>query len=266
MPQPVTIAEARGNRLLAALRDEALARLVGHLEPWSAATGQILHEPGEDVSLVYFPLDGALVSFVVLLEDGGTVETALVGREGMVGGVASRGYLPAFTRAQVQAGGAMLRISARDVQAAKEQAPEIGNLFSRYADCLVAQLFQLVACAAAHSIEQRTARWLEAAMELTGRTEFLLTQDQFAGMLGVGRSYLSRVVQAMKEGGILETGRGSIRVRDPARLGSLACGCQDAVRRHFATVLKGVYPPTEEAGANDGIRPQRPGSPARSWT
>jgi len=73
-----------------------------------------------------------------------------------------------------------------------------------------------------------------------------LTHEQLATLLGVGRSYTSRVMQTFKAEGILETRRGSIRVRNPEALRLRACLCNEAVKNHFEEVLRGVYP-TEEA-------------------
>ena len=235
-----------GNNLLQALRSDSLSLLLPHLEHWVADTGFVLHEPGDDVRMVYFPCGPTVVSFLVVLEDGRAVETALVGREGAVGGVASQGRLPAYARAQVQFGGPFLRIAARDLQAAKEQSPALRNLFSRYADCLVAQIFQAVACNAAHSLEQRAARWILATIERTGENALPLTQEQLAMMLGVGRSYFSRVLQSLKARGIVETRRGHLMVTDAEKLENLACRCNHAFRAHFETVLRGVYPDADD--------------------
>jgi hypothetical protein len=64
-------------------------------------------------------------------------------------------------------------------------------------------------------------------------------------MLGVGRSYISRVIQTMKTDKILRTTRGALIVADAEALHRRACACNDAVRSHFDTVLKGVYPSAE---------------------
>jgi hypothetical protein len=92
-----------GNNLLGALREPDLALLIPHLEEWRAAPGQTIHNPGDVVTHAYFPCGSAVAFFLVMLEDGRTVEAALVGCEGAVGGVVSEGYLPAYTRATSRA-------------------------------------------------------------------------------------------------------------------------------------------------------------------
>jgi DNA-binding FadR family transcriptional regulator len=106
-------------------------------------------------------------------------------------------------------------------------------------------MFQSAACNAIHSIEQRTAKWITSAMERAGDHVVPLTQEQLASMLGVGRSYTSRVIQAFKADGVLETRRGSLVVRDLGALKARACRCNESVTSHFDTVLRGVYPHDE---------------------
>ena len=65
-------------------------------------------------------------------------------------------------------------------------------------------------------------------------------------MLGVGRSYISRVIASLKDRDVLGTRRGVLVIPDLARLQALACGCHDAVLDHFDEVLSGVYPSEEE--------------------
>jgi CRP-like cAMP-binding protein len=202
----------------------------------------VLYDPGQNVQTVYFPCNRTLVSFLVSTEDGGSVEALLVGREGAVGGIVSQGNLPAFAKIAIQTGGDLLSIPVNVLDECKAKSRAIDQLFARYADCLVAQMFQTAACNAAHSIEQRTAKWIGAAIERSGSREVPLTQERLAAMLGVGRSYISRVIGTFKRDGTLAVRRGHLVVRDEPRLRSRSCKCHEAVKQHFNTVLKGVYP------------------------
>ncbi len=239
--------DGTGNNFLRALRPSDLALLQPLLTEWTGETGTILYEPGDVVRQVYFPCGPSLISFLVVLEDGRAVETAMVGREGAVGGIVSQGRLPAYARAQVQFSGKFLRMESSALEEAKLQSLTLRHLFARYADCVMAQTFQAVACNALHTIEQRTAKWLAAAMVRTGDHEVPLTQEQLASMLGVGRSYISRVLQSLKQRGILQTRRGRLCVNDRRVLEGLACDCNEAVERHFEEVLRGVYPVEDES-------------------
>ncbi|HEV2503640.1 MAG TPA: Crp/Fnr family transcriptional regulator [Mesorhizobium sp.] len=231
-----------GNNLLGALQAKDWNILKPILEAGTAQAGTVLHEPGQTLAHAYFPCETSLVSYLVILDDGQGIETALIGREGAVGGIVSQGDLPTFARAEVQLGGIFLRVRLDDLEGAKSRSMTLRNMFTRYADCLLAQLLQSVACNATHTIEQRTAGWLIAAYERTGSLNVTLTQEQLASMLGVGRSYLSRVFRDLKQAGAIETHRGRTTIHDIDRLRALACECNAAVNHHFDEVLQGVYP------------------------
>lgn len=238
------------NNLLRRLSAADYALLAPHVTVDEAAASELLYSPGDNVQIVHFPCGPSLATFLVPNEDGRDVETILVGREGAVGGIVSEGFLPAYTRICVKFGGPFAHIHVSKLEAAKQRSASLRNIFARYADCMLAQIFQSTACNAIHSIEQRTAKWILAAMERTGEeTSVPLTHEQLATLLGVGRSYASRVLQSFRAEGVLETRRGSILVRNREGLRLRACLCNDAVKMHFEEVLRGVYPTEEqEAG------------------
>src|ERR1700716_1436880 len=234
------------NNLLRRLSAGDFALIAPHLTPERSQAGDLLYNPGDDVEIVHFPCGPSLASYLVPNEDGRDVETILVGREGAVGGIVSQGYLPAYTRIMVKFGGPVVRLPIGELDAAKNKSNTLRNVFARYADCMLAQIFQSTACNAIHSIEQRTAKWIISAMERTEGDDVVpLTHEQLATLLGVGRSYTSRVIQTLKAEGILQTRRGSILVRDPDSLRMRACLCNEAVNNHFEEVLRGVYPAEE---------------------
>jgi CRP-like cAMP-binding protein len=231
-----------GNNLLRLLRADDFVLLAPHLEERPRQVGDLLYNPGDNVELVYFPSGPSLVSYQVANEDGRDVETVLVGREGAVGGIVSLGHLPAYCRIVVKYPGPVAQLRVSVLQDAKSKSSTLRFLFARYADCLLAQIFQSTACNAIHSIEQRTAKWILAAIERTGDETVPLTHEQLATMLGVGRSYTSRVIQTFKAENILETKRAALVVRNFDALKLRACQCNESVKAHFDVVLKGLYP------------------------
>ncbi len=230
------------NGLLRKLKPADHSLLTPHFEKVVLTRGAILFESGEEVRFVHFPLDGAVVSLLVSMGDGATAQTVSIGREGAIGGIVSHGLVPAFARAVVQISGNALRLDVGQLNAAKRRSDGLANLFARYADCLVAQLVQAVACNALHTIEQRAARWLLATQDRVGEDEVLLTQEFLAEMLGVQRTYVTRVAKALQAAGVIRYQRGRITILDRARLEHASCECHAAVRAHFDRVLAGVYP------------------------
>ncbi len=230
------------NSLLESLHKDDFDRIAPALSRVTFARGARIYEPGDMIEQCYLPCGSAIASYFVVMEDGMSVETAMVGREGALGGIVSHGRLPAFARASALHEGTFLKISLAELDRVKSERPSVARLFTRYADCFVAQIFQSVACNATHRIEQRAARWLCSAVERTGRNELVMTQEQLGSLLGVGRTYVSRVLQRFKIAGLIRLRRGGLEVRDEAALRQWACRCNATIRSHFDEVLRGVYP------------------------
>ena len=229
------------NLLLRSLAETERRLVASHLEEVRLKTGEVLFEPGDDVTHVTFPLDGTVASLLVPLREGRFVETATVGHEGAIGGVISQGFLPAFNRAVVQIGGAALRLSAARLQTAKQASPVLRNALTRYSDCLLAQVLQSVACNAVHPIEQRGAKWLLTLHDRLGTDTLPVTQELLADMLGVRRTYLSGVLGRLQQQGLVQISRGRITISNRQALQRAACECHGRVRGHFARVLGASY-------------------------
>jgi hypothetical protein len=163
---------------------------------------------------VHFPCGPSVAAFVIAIEDGREFDAALIGREGAAGGIVSHGSLPAFSRITVRFAGPFARLPVARLEAAKARSRTLAGLFARYADCLLALILQLTACNATHSIEQRAAKWMIAAAERTGLERVPLTHEQLGMLLGVGRSYASRVVQKFKAARLVETRRKAFLVKN----------------------------------------------------
>jgi len=247
MPQDNKPVDWTQNNLLSHLRPQDIELIVPHLKVMRAPSNVVLYKQGQNVDTVYFPCGPTLVSFLIDTEDGAAIETTLVGREGAVGGIVSQGQLPAYSRIMVQFGGDFVTLPSATLEAAKLKSRTLDSLFARYADCMMAQIFQATACNAAHTIEQRACKWIDAAMERTNTSEVPLTQERLSAMLGVGRSYISRVIGALKRENILRVQRGKIIIHDRAALAKRACNCNASIKDHFEKVLAGVYPHDNEA-------------------
>jgi DNA-binding MarR family transcriptional regulator len=231
------------NALLAKLREDDRRRLAPHMVCVDLQAKTVLQRAGDDVVDTWFPCGSAMAAFRVSVdEESPAVEVALVGREGAVGGIVSNGNLPAYATSHVQAGGRFLRLKTSALEQCKLDSISLRHWFSRYADCLLAQTFQTAACNATHTIVQRTAKWLLGSLARTERVEFELTQEQLADMLGVGRTFVTRIVRQLRDEGVLETRRGVFIIKDEAALRRKSCSCTTAIEDHFDTVLHGIYP------------------------
>ncbi|WP_019903434.1 Crp/Fnr family transcriptional regulator [Methylobacterium sp. 77] len=238
---PSTESFIEGNLLLKALSPEDRGLLIPYLEPAVVRRGDTLFSAGSSVSLISFPCEQTVITLIVSMRDGRSAETATIGREGAVGGVVSHGRLPAFSTALVQIGGPVLRLDAARLQDAKQRSTTVRNLFTRYADCLLGQVLQSVACNALHPIEERCLRWLLTLQDRIGTDALPVTHELLANMLGVQRTYLTRILRTLQVQGLIEVGRGRITILNRAQIQQVACECHGAVVSHFETVLGAVY-------------------------
>jgi CRP-like cAMP-binding protein len=229
-----------GNALLASMKPQDWALLEPSLDAIELRRGDVLFEPGEDVVTTYFPTAGSMISLVLSMQDDRMIEVATIGQEGAVGGIVSAGNKPAFARSVVEIGGAALQMETMRLEEAKRKSHSLRDLFSRYADVLLAQTLQSVACNALHTIEERCSRWLLATQDRVPARDLPLTQEFLAELLGVQRTTISAVAQALQRRGLIHYRRGQITIADRAGLEEAACECYAAVERHFRAVLPDV--------------------------
>jgi hypothetical protein len=230
------------NELLRRLNPRDFALISPHLDQFHASADRVLYNPGDPVESVHFPCGTSAAAFVVAIDDGREFDAVLIGREGAAGGIINHGSLPAFSRITVRFPGPFVRLPVARLEAAKGRSRSLAGLFARYADCLLAQIIQSAACNATHSIEQRAAKWIIATAERTDRDQVPLTHEQLGMLLGVGRSYVSRVIQKFKAARLVETRRKAFLVKNAKGLQAKACLCDAVSKRHFDEVMDGLYP------------------------
>lgn len=225
-----------GNRLLSTFSAEQRALLEPFGEMLELESGDLVLRRGEAVEASLFPVGPTMISMIVDLSGGRSAEVASIGREGAVGGIVSCGHVPAYSRAEVLVPGPAWRLPMRALEEAKTKSDFIANLFCRFSDYLLAEVMQSVVCNAYHSIAQRAARWLLHAQDRAGdRIE--LTQEAFAGLLGVQRTTINAVIRELSSEGLIAIGRGRIHVTDRAGLKRRSCECYSRLQEHYEAVI-----------------------------
>jgi CRP-like cAMP-binding protein len=225
-----------GNLLLATFSEEVRRLLKPQAEVIDLDIGAQVQSRGQDVEWSYFPFGTTMVSLVVELSDGRSVQVASIGREGAVGGIVSCGHAPAFAEARVIVAGPAMRVTMKVLEEAKSKSGFLANLFCRFSDYLLAEVMQSATCNSFHSIQQRAARWLLTAQDRAGdRIE--LTQEALAELLGVQRTTVNAVVGSLQDQGLISARRGRVIVVDREGLKRHACECYAAVSDHFGAVI-----------------------------
>jgi CRP-like cAMP-binding protein len=217
------------NKLLAALPRKDFELLVPHLAAVQVARGVILCEPGLEVDQVYFLLSG-MISMVVVMHDGKTIESATVGREGVVGAMAGLGQHISHVRAIAQLPTSAYKIASTELRKAVAASTAIGELCFRYNEVLLTQARVIAACNALHQIEARFCRWLLQTRDRAEIDSIMLTQELLSEMLGVRRTSVTEVAGKLQAAGAISYSRGLITLMDLEKLKAMSCECYDMLR------------------------------------
>jgi CRP-like cAMP-binding protein len=224
------------NRILAALSQADFSRVSPLLEDVSYEQGVLLHEPGDEVEHIYFPHTG-MISLLAVLKDGKAIETATVGREGVVGAIAGLGLHTALARAVVQVPMIGSRIAAAPFRKAVQQSNEFRDLIVKYNQVLLAQVQTTAACNALHHVEARLSRWILQTRDRTDTDRIPLTQEFLSEMLGVRRTSVSEVATKLQTAGLIRYSRGVIEIVDRTALEQRACECYAGIREQARRIL-----------------------------
>jgi CRP-like cAMP-binding protein len=216
--------QARRNKILAALTAGEFARLLPELEVVQLKLNDVLYLPGERIKHVYFLTDG-IISLLTILEDGTTIEAAVVGSEGMVGLSVIMGVEKANNEALVQAEGMALRMAAKDLRARFSKESALRDSLMSYIHVLLTMLSQNAACNRMHTVEERLARWLLLTHDRVGKNEFVFTQEFMSHMLGVRRAGVSVAANTLRKAGLIDYQRGEITVLNRLGLEDASCEC-----------------------------------------
>ncbi|WP_038378398.1 Crp/Fnr family transcriptional regulator [Bradyrhizobium elkanii] len=224
------------NRLLQALPSTEYAQLHPLLETIDLTRETALADAGAPVQRVYFPHSG-VVSMMINLSDGQSVEIATIGRDGVVGASAALHERPLLADAIVVVPGSASMVRAEDFREAADRSADFRTLVALYEQALMAQTQQSVACNVSHPVEARLSRWLLRARDLCGSEALPLTQEMLAQMIGVRRNAVSIVAHGFQQAGILRYSRGHIEITDIDGLRKATCECYTTVKAHAEQLI-----------------------------
>jgi CRP-like cAMP-binding protein len=201
------------NKLLAALPRAQFDLLAPHLTTVFLPQGQMLAAAGDEFDHVYFPQNGML-SLLAVLSDGKAIETATVGREGVVGAMTGFGLYKSLVRVVVQLPMAVSKISAVKFRKATANSDAIRMMCIQYNEVLLSQARITAACNAMHVVEGRFCRWLLQSADRAESDTLTLTQEFLAEMLGVRRTSVTEVATKIQETCAIHYARGVISILD----------------------------------------------------
>jgi len=223
------IGEFSSSRLLSALLDSDLGRLMPYFQAVTFACGENVYQPDDGGHFIYFP-ESAVFSQINILEDGKTVETAMIGNEGIVGITAILGsQISSVPWTQTLVGGNALKINTLIFKQEFRRNGVLHPAFFEYLNTFIKQITQKAVCNQHHLIEERFSTWLLMIDDRCGNDKLVLTHEQIAHFLGVHRPSVSCIAQNLRDRGIINYSRGRISILDRLSLENSACECYTVI-------------------------------------
>lgn len=225
------------NRLLGTLPTAERVHLTRRMDEVTLSRGDVVYRAGGRMTHVYFPRTGVL-SMVIDMENGSTIEVGTIGVEGLAG-------LPAFHGAEASSARVYCQVPPcvcrrMPVRAFLDEVSNSGPLRSvvhRFAQATFTMSAQTAACNRLHPVEERLARWLLMTQDRVGGPELSLTQQVLSEMLGVRRASVTTAAGVLQRAGLIRYRRGLVVVLDRVGLEDAACECYRVVRAEFERLM-----------------------------
>ncbi len=212
----------RINALLAGLPESEYQTITAHMELVSLSKGQDLFLTGQIASHVYYPV-GALISMMMDMPDGFSVETYMVGRSHLIGWAALEG--PSRYRANVRHSGLAYRIPIPVFKSLLPRCPAHERAIADAMRRMIMQLAHGVVCGKHHSVEQQLIRWMLISLDRTLEPVIAMTHQEIAERLGFRREAITLALGRLTMMGYIDSRRGEIAVTSREGLEAMVCDC-----------------------------------------
>lgn len=195
----------------------------------SLSLNQVLYENGDQIEYVYFPVD-SVISQLAIMEDGSTVETAMVGREGMLGISAILGSGRAQQSLWATVNGNALVLKSKfldDVFLNNRSALKL--LLGCYRS-LITQISQRCLCNTRHTILDRLSCWLLMLNDRIGESTLNLTQETIASRVAARRAGITVAAGILQEINAIAYTRGRVQIKSREALLRNVCECYNTMQ------------------------------------
>lgn len=220
------------NRLLALLplRDRNFVTRTASLVGF--AQGDVVQKEERSVTTIHFPLSG-MFSLLVVLKGGRTLESSIIGREGMIGARAGHGSIhTSRIRVVAQLPAQALVMSADDFRKLVAESSTMAELCLTNADLLLDQTRITAACNSFHDVEERFCRWVLHTADRAESDRFVMKQELLSEMMGVRRTSVTDVANRLQKRGAIAYSRGKMQLLDRRVLQDLSCECYGMLKRN----------------------------------
>jgi CRP-like cAMP-binding protein len=232
-----TMGPFQNNRILSALAarnasDALLARLV----PVRLNSAQVLVTASTFIRYGFFITEG-MACHLTVMKNGVTTAAEIIGPEGFVGLPLTFGKSSAQpVTVACRIAGTAMRIDADVFLNEFNKRSLFRDLMRRYTSSRMASIIQTAACNGVHSVPQRMACWLLRISDRVG-SDFKLTHETFAQMLGNRRATVTAQAEAFEGLGYISYRYGRIRIENRRDLETIACECYDIHRKAVEDVF-----------------------------
>lgn len=220
------------NRILGSLSDYDAARLMPHFDFVLLSQGAEIYRAGDHARYVYFP-ETVVVSYLYDLENGSTIETAMIGGEGAAGLCSVLGSALPTHHAQITVGGNAWRIKTEILKQEFARGGKIQAMLLAYVNEHIIQISQRLVCKSFHVIENRLCSWLLMLHDRVKNNQLILTQENAALLLGANRPTISIAAQTLRNKGLIDYSRGKFWLIDRQGLENSACECYSVLQTHL---------------------------------
>jgi len=224
------------NGFLAALAADDFELVRPYLRTVELLQESVLVEVDDSLKRAYLPHKG-VISLVVKLARGESVQIAMIGRDSIFGGFSALGDTIALNTAVVLVPGVASTLDVEGLRTAADQSATFRAALVRHGLAMYAQVQQTAGCNAAHTVESRLARCLLHTRDLSGSNKLVLTQESMAQMIGARRNSVSLVANSLQHANFIHYSRGHIEITDLDGLGKTSCECYTEVKAQYERLI-----------------------------
>ena len=224
------------NQILKRLPISDYSKIQHYLESVKLKQGETIQRFGEPVKYIYFP-QTCIIAVLTVFRSGTSIESGIVGAEGVIGTTGATLPLDAHREAQALVSGQCLRIKAEAFRLLVAQYDSLQSAIQKYLCVFNEQVAQLGACNSCHSLKERLARLL-LLCSLDNKVP--VTQETVSLMLGVHRPSISKIALMFKKNNLITYLRGSLVITDKQGLEAEACECYQLIRDNFSVYYAGL--------------------------
>lgn len=193
---------------------------------------QVLYELGDQIDVVYFPLD-CVASGLAIMEDGTTIETAMVGRESMIGISTVLGSGRSRQWIWVSVSGTAIQLDSKFLDRVFVQNEVALKLLLGCYRSLITQVSQRCVCNTRHTILERLCCWLLMLHDRVGGSNLSLTQEMIASRVGARRAGITVAAGMLQSMNAIGYRRGQLHIQDRLVLERTVCECYNVMGTDF---------------------------------